>query len=310
MSNPAPLCVSRLGTDWNDAGTLCRSRSSRPGCVGLAEEALCRPSRRDPFASIQRSTAALVYSKAKEAGWKRRFDEEMAGSGIQVAQTSGLYWRSLIGCLIGTRTCKESGGIQFYLIRGGYEGFLTRSLMHVDANQVHWDGRKEGTTDLNDALVILDTNGNCLGAFQLAVPNYYPRTARMVAGDWDGRAVFAYYNTNNNWNYYALAVLDRGKLPKWDPKVGKYNYWIDIHHKGGTYGCIEVVRSAFPGASNFDSFVARIIKKYGRPADEKFIRGTQGYTELDPTAGESKSHIINVPMKHYLGRIVVLDLPI
>jgi hypothetical protein len=101
-------------------------------------------------------------------------------------------------------------------VRGGYEGFPPARYAKVDADRAGWNGRR-GSTDVNDALVVLDAGGGLIGAFQLAVPNYYPRTAKMVADDWNGRAVFAYHN--GTFNYDGLAVLDRGKLPEYDPKI-------------------------------------------------------------------------------------------
>ncbi len=300
---PGPMCGFQLGVDWVDPGTMCRSRSNGPGSAGLSSSALTTSSRRDPFASIPLATARLVYSKAKEARWKRRFDEALAASGLQIAPTSGLYWRSLIGCLAASDSCPPADSLQFFLIRGGYEGFLARSLLHVDANRASWDSRADGTTDLNDAMVVLDSQGKFLGAFQLAVPNYYPRTAQMVARDWNGRSVFSYYN--NTFGYHGLAVLDRGKLPAYDPKVGKYDYWIDIHHKGGTLGCIEIARSASADASDFDSFVFRLGRAFGRAVDEQYSREGHGYSlGTGASSGTFKVH-----MKHYLGTVSVLDIP-
>ena len=283
---------------------MCLTRSSIPGSTGL--ESTGRPARRDPFASIQRAIKHLVYSKAKEAKWKRQFDETMAASGLQIDPTSGLYWRSLLGCLVGPVSCPEAGELQFFLVRGGYEGFLSQQVKHVDANRVKWESRS-GTTDINDAMVVLDTDGNYVGAFQLAVPNYYPRTAQMVASDWNGRAVFSYYN--RTYSYFGLAVLDQGKLPLYDPKIKKYSYWIDIHHKFGTLGCIEIAGSASPTESNFDSFVAKITKRFGHSLEETFVADKSGYSEVELVPTDAKANAFSVNMKSYLGRIFVVDIP-
>jgi hypothetical protein len=296
---PGPLCVATLGSDWIDAGTMCLARSDTPGTTGPLAW------RRDPFSSVHATRSALVYSRAKEATWKRRFDEQMALAGVTVSASSGLYWRSLLGCLSCSRVCPGQEGLQFFVIRGGYEGFLAKGTGLSDANRSHWDGRTEGTSDINDALVVLDGVGTLVGAFQLAVPNYYPRTARMVASDWDGRAVFAYHNAT--WDYEGLAVLDRGKLPAYDPKIGKYEYWIDIHHKKYTAGCIEIASAAMPATRDFDAFVRAISKSHGRSVDESFFRAKSGYS----TAGlaGSKAVPFTVHMKHFLGRIFVVEVP-
>jgi len=35
---PGPICVSKVGRDWIDAGTLCRAKSSPPGVIGLSTQ--------------------------------------------------------------------------------------------------------------------------------------------------------------------------------------------------------------------------------------------------------------------------------
>jgi hypothetical protein len=214
--------------------------------------------------------------------------------------------RSLLGCLGGPGSCPEAGELQFFLVRGGYEGFLSQHVKLVDANRVAWESRS-GTTDINDALVVLDTNGNYVGAFQFAVPNYYPRTAQMVASDWNGRAVFSYYN--KKYSYFGLAVLDQGKLPRYDPKIKKYRYWIDIHHKFATAGCIEIAGSSSPKESNFDSFVAKITKRFGHCLEETFVADKNGYSEVELVPTDAKANAFSVNMTSYLGRIFVVDIP-
>src|SRR5690242_13236949 len=34
-TTPGSLCVTKVGVDWIDAGTMCRSRSARPGPTGI-----------------------------------------------------------------------------------------------------------------------------------------------------------------------------------------------------------------------------------------------------------------------------------
>lgn len=300
-----PICLSNVGKDWIDDGTTCRTRTSAPGPA----RANCDPLggfHRDPFASVPQATAKLVYSKAKEAAWKRRFDEKLAGTGLLIVPSSDAYWQALIGTLTRSTSCDVTvDGLQFFVIRGGFEGFLAPRLQRADANRANWDDR-DGTTDLNDVLVILNSTGGLLGAFQLAVPNYYPRTATMVADDWNGRAVFSYWN--NTFSYYGLAVLDRGKLPDYDPKVKKYKYWIDIHHNAGTLGCIEIAQAASTKQGDFDSFVSRLGKSYGKPRDEQYSADKDNYQLLEPSPGHQASSF-TVHMKSYLGRIWVLDIP-
>lgn len=292
---PGPVCTASVGDDWIDAGTMCLARLQSPGPIAW---------RRDPFAS-DRFAARRVYSRAAEAAWKRRFDEQLALAGVSITVDNAVYWRSLIGCLAAGSSCDDEGELVFYLVRGGYEGFLPAGYSKIDANRAGWDGRS-GTTDVNDVLVVFDAGRALVGAFQLAVPNYYPRTAKMVASDWNGRAVFAYHN--GTYDYDGLAVLDRGKLPSYDPKVGKYSYWIDIHHKVGTLGCIEVAHSGMRSGQNFDAFVRHIGKAHGRTVEEAFVRGPDGYS-VAALDGDPDSKAFKVRMQRFLGRIYVVDLP-
>jgi hypothetical protein len=176
-----------------------------------------------------------------------------------------------------------------------------------NAHHAAWDDR-EGTTDIDDALVVLDSSGHLIGCFQLAIPNYYPQTGKMVDKEWDGRAVMAYYNTAFASAYWGLAVIDSGKLPQYDPAIKHYTNWIDIHHKTGTLGCIEVSSSATTGGRNFDAFVLGISKTYGQPRNLRFKKDGHGYLPVgDDEAVPPKSFVVE--MKRYLGCIYVLQIP-
>jgi hypothetical protein len=66
---PGPTCSARLGTDWVDGGTSCRTRSSPPGPSDIAELLL---QNLDPAkAAFDRDH---VYSMAPEAPRKRDID--------------------------------------------------------------------------------------------------------------------------------------------------------------------------------------------------------------------------------------------
>jgi len=66
---PGPVCSSRLGPDWIDSGTTCRSKNSPPGAVGLGpashgkasgrRRALPRPRRCDGPGTIKKGIRVL-----------------------------------------------------------------------------------------------------------------------------------------------------------------------------------------------------------------------------------------------------------
>jgi len=249
--------------------------------------------KRDPFE--RDPTASMSYSRAPEAAAKRAVDQDLWQAGIPVKRDSERYWKEYVA-RVGGSVSADAGGVQIFYLQGGWEGFLTKAEARGDANRAAWDGRS-GKTDVNNALVVFSPNGALLGAYQMAVPNSYPGTARMVASEWSGEKVFTYHN--QRWDYEALAVLDTGKLPAFDPGVGKYRYWIDIHHQVGTLGCIEI---AGISPQRFDAQVKKWSREYGTMETSYFAKEGGTYVESDRAHG--------FPVKRrFLGTMSVLRPP-
>jgi hypothetical protein len=251
-------------------------------------------------------TDRLNYSKAPEALVKQGLDKEIAAKGIAIDKNSGEYWSALIDSAGGQKVSDSTDEVQIYIINGGWEGFLSQRETRGNANRARWDDRK-GTTDINDALVLFDAKGNFLGAAQLAVPNYYPRTRQMMDREWNGERVFVTHS--NLHNYTGLAVLDSGKLAKFDPQ-GKNSYWIDLHHKVGTLGCVETAAST-KGLVNFDRFVGRIGRVFGthKEAGEQIVAGGNGqYSSLGSSATKLPQASFEV-RRNFIGHMHMVSLP-
>ena len=245
------------------------------------------PLSRDPFSDSVIRKNHLVYSKAPEATTKKGTDEEIASTGTEVSVHSERYWKALIQLTSGREVSTDSAGVQFFVIRGGYEGFLTRDQKDENANKGYSDV-DHANTDLNDALVVFDPKGKLLGAWQLAISNSYTFTSRAMDADWDGKKVFTYFNSSYSQHYQGLAVLDKGKLPRYDPEElkkrskddVKYDLWIDFHHAWYTAGCVEVLRGWSVHGPNFDRFMTALAKSFGREETVYYGGHYGGYQEL------------------------------
>ncbi len=182
------------------------------------------------------------------------------------------YWKRYIEVASeGAVSVSEAAeGLQFFYIKGGFEGFLQKSHAGKDASTANWDDR-EGTTDINDALVIFDKKGGFLAVAQTAIPNYYPRTAQYIPS-WDKLPVFTYQN--QKYGYQGLFVLDDYKY------AGKNTYWIDFHHAYITVGCIEIVRLTNGSGKNVDAdqFIRWLNAKLAKTTVNYLLR-----TEPKPT---------------------------
>jgi hypothetical protein len=67
---PGPLCVSEVGANWIDEGTMCRSRSSPPGPIGVGVGSM----------SVQNKVAAAISAKntAEPTSYPSRGRETLA----------------------------------------------------------------------------------------------------------------------------------------------------------------------------------------------------------------------------------------
>lgn len=247
----------------------------------------------------------LTYSQSAAANEKKRLDAKLAERGIDIRPDNAKYWNALIEELTGKSpedpgwgsadtSSTGQGNLRFFYIKGGYEGFLSKNLKNQNAERVWWGIYRPGTTDLNDALVIFDRKGNLQGVFQLAVPNYDPRTSQMVEQEWNGEPVFSQWN--DRYKYHPLSVLDSEKAlqlqhPDW------HRYWIDIHHESYTFGCIEIASTPFKGVRDVDAFIANLSQRFGKNETMTLIN----YDERTGRPG-----IFDVT-RRFVGRMFVLD---
>jgi hypothetical protein len=179
------------------------------------------------------------------------------------------FWKHLITKMSKSRVVvgKSAGTFQFYYLRDGMQGltsptpFLKKMKIDASRNQdnLSWDeNHQQLHSDVDDALVIFDNNGNLVDVLRLSIPIIVDINKTVVVGNnrinayniiglryvgagpaawlvngWDGEKVIIYLNAN--FGYYGLAVQDKYR------REGKV--FVDIHGPGYTYGCIEVVES-------------------------------------------------------------------
>ena len=176
MSQPrAPLCSTRLGDDWIDLGTLCRTRSAKPGPAGLGE-ALITAAAGVLNPAKARFDKEHVYSKAREAARKRDIDLQIIGDDYgrssEISLTNAAYLKQLIA--LGSHGRQSVGAsakkIQFFIVRGGGEGFLPLDHASLNAGRVSIPGETtsgKATTfrfDNNDLMAVFDAGGGLIGA--------------------------------------------------------------------------------------------------------------------------------------------------
>lgn len=268
-----PVCSTRVGDDWIDDGTLCRAKSASPGPVGVAKP--------DP-AKAQFDTAH-GYSLAPEARRKRAIDLEIIGSDYaksgEISIDSETYLKRLIEIASeGRRKVQSSGkgsNLQFFIIRGGAEGFLPDDLRKIDArnNVTNWTGTdgKVGETDFdeNDLLAVFDASGNLIAAARLRRPTFVQGqisrpTAAAVYEAWAGKTVLVYKNETPGWIPYLGLALDDGFRDGSNNTVHPgEKVSIDLHKEEQTNGCIFIVDPATPalGTPDLRTFEPQLIKK-------------------------------------------------
>lgn len=203
-----------------------------------------------------------IYSTAAASAAKRALDLQLLtennASYIRIDNES--YLRDLIryGSKGKIEVRDKAKGLQFFIIRGGAEGFLWRDLAGQDASRYSVGGGATTTGeagnvtvfDLNDLLVVCDGKGkfinSCLLARPISIatakrPKFWTeRTAEKVYAAWDNRPVSIYRNTNFDIKYYGLWIDDSG---------GYYRSGavrIDIHKTEATNGCIFIMDAATP----------------------------------------------------------------
>jgi len=268
---PGPLCSTRVGDTWIDEGTLCRSRSSEPGTVGLTEVALLTAAVVNAHVNPLKAKfdREHVYSKAREAARKRDIDLRIIGDDYsrsgEIRLDNAPYLKELIRLASNGKQTVSSHArkIQFFIVRGGAEGFLSPGLAAKDAGNYlapgdttdHKKGR-EFRFDLNDLIAVFDPQGNLIGAAALQRPisitgRWTEKTANAVYNSWHNKEVAIYRNTNFDVQYLGL-VVDDGM---------KRRAWVDLHKQEATNGCIFIVDPHTPkyGAEELNDFEPKLL---------------------------------------------------
>jgi hypothetical protein len=210
-----------------------------------------------------------TYSDALEAAKKRAIDKKIGGT---IAMDDEAYLKSLVEYASGsTKVTVGASGLQFFIIKGGGEGFLDAWYSGKDASRRISHGpttaHKVGTEmifDDNDLLAVFTKSGKLIGSallqrpISIKHPNIWSEhTANRIYDAWDGRSVSIYRNTSFDIKYYGLAVAD---------KLGWYASGavrVDLHKQEATNGCIFIVDPNTPLYSNptaLNLFEPQLIK--------------------------------------------------
>lgn len=198
--------------------------------------------------------ATHFYSKAAEAARKLAIDEQILKNLKKIdaiAFDNEDYLKQLIALASGGQQAVSSGakGIQFFIIKGGAEGFLDATYAGKDASNIVIMGPttsgKPGTTmvfDDNDLLAAFDKTGKLISSallrrpISITNPNIWTKhTANRVYDAWDKGSVSLYRNTNFDIKYYGLWIYD---------SLGWYHSGrvrVDLHKQEATNGCIFIV---------------------------------------------------------------------
>lgn len=208
--------------------------------------------------------ATHTYSKAPEAFKKQAIDGQILARDFSKAGNINIadegYLKELIKLASGGTRSVSSGaaGIQFFIVKGGAEGFLDSSYAGTDASRVIETGPttsgKPGTTmifDDNDLLAAFDKAGKFLDAallrrpISITNPNIWTEhTANLIYDAWDKRPVSLYRNANFDVTYYGLWIDDsRGWY-----RSGKVR--VDLHKQEATNGCVFILDPA--GSPDYD----------------------------------------------------------
>jgi hypothetical protein len=205
-----------------------------------------------------------VYSKSAEAGRKRVIDMMTIGFNLMDAASVDFHKEEYVKGLIGAATngavqvSKLSPKLQFFIIKGGAEGFLDKFYETVDASnlfipgQLTTDGKPGTDMTFDDGclMAVFDPRGKLIASALLrrpftiktaSDPHFWTEhTANAIFDAWDKQPVSLYHNTNFDVAYFGLQIND---------SAGYYasgRARIDIHKQEATNGCIFIVDPATP----------------------------------------------------------------
>ena len=295
---PGPLCSTRVGDNWIDLGTMCRSQTPSPGVVGIATAMLGVG-----LGAISPLKAKFdrehVYSRAPGAARKRDIDLRIIGDDYtrssEISLKSEDYLKQLInlGSNGKRQVSDRARKIQFFIVRGGAEGFLPADMAGADASNVVFPGSTTGHKtspefrfDNNDLLVVFDPRGKLIGAALLQRPTsisgiWTQKTANAIYNAWDNKDVSIYRNTNFDVPYLGLLIDDGMK------KKG----WVDLHKQEATNGCIFIIDPDTPeyGTEELKTFepklLADVLASIGKRADDvkgRIFLGVMHFVDIRP----------------------------
>ena len=208
-----------------------------------------------------------VYSKGPKANVKRDLDEDILADNSSAWLDMGdpTYLRALIErASAGKKRVSDSArGLQFFIIRGGGEGFLEPGWENWDASRyvqmrpvesAHPQDKGSMVMDYTDLLVVFDPHGNLVSSALLERPlsinfpdcHWREAKANSVYEAWDQCPVGIYWNGGYDITYYGLYV---------DDKLGyrATGICVDMHKRECTSGCIFIADDKTPECPKDDT---------------------------------------------------------
>ena len=293
--SPGPICSSRVGDDWIDGGTACRTLVDKPGISDTAAAA-ARIVLHNASLVKQKFDRDHIYSTAPSAAKKRDIDLQIISDDYsrssEISIDSESYLKELIrlGSDDKITVSASAKRMQFFYIKGGGEGFLDASMAKVNASKIVHPGstthsapgdfQEEFTFEVDDLLAVFDKHGKLIHAALLERPTsildktipadspkntFRASTAESIYNSWDKKDVLIYRNTNFSVPYLGLHV-DAGA-------------WIvDFHKQEDTNGCIFIVDPTTPpnGSDELNNFepklITDILAAIGKTPDQ--VKGT------------------------------------
>jgi hypothetical protein len=197
------------------------------------------------------------YSKSLDAAPKCAIDSGLLNNRLMLALDNEGYLKGLISAASKGKqsVSSKAGGLQFFIIEGGGEGFLPSFYRDKDASRIVETSVSTGGVasstifDDNDLLCVFGKTGNLIASALLRRPLSIPgapgggwteQTANKVYHAWDGQPVSLYWNANYLVKYYGLRVID---------SLGYYASGaarIDMHKEEQTNGCIFIRERGTP----------------------------------------------------------------
>jgi hypothetical protein len=216
--------------------------------------------------------STTVYSKSPEAGRKRVIDLEIMGfnfiriAAVAVDIENEDYLKQLIDRASNgmVKVSDHTDKLQFFIIKGGAEGFLNSSHDGVDASRMV-EGRKrdtdgkpgtEMTLDDTCLLAVFNRLGGLIGSALLIRPiivitpddptKWTEPTANAVFDAWDKSPVSLYHNRNFEVEYFGLWMDDTAGFYRGRHQGRVRQARIDIHKDEATDGCILIIQDGTP----------------------------------------------------------------